>query len=89
MLNKQAFETFETSGTNDVLISQEKYGILLYQNNELIPTQITETDFVLYDTVNTDLESNSVIMDLFNKIEENQYFSWPIAIPTLDSKEEE
>jgi hypothetical protein len=52
MLHTDMFESFQMQDKNELLVSQNKYGVLvLNQDNEWIPTEITEEDFPKYNVI--------------------------------------
>jgi hypothetical protein len=51
------FDSFQMQDKNEVLVSQNKYGVLvLNQNNEWIPTEIYEEDFPKYNVISDILD---------------------------------
>jgi hypothetical protein len=52
MLNIDMFDSFQQQENNELLVSQQKYGVLvLNENNEWVPTEITEEDFPKYNVI--------------------------------------
>lgn len=52
MLNTDMFDSFQMQESNELLVSQNKYGVLvLNQNNEWVPTEIYEEDFPKYNVI--------------------------------------
>ena len=52
MLHTDMFDSFQMQETNELLVSQNKYGVLvLNENNEWVPTEITAEDFPKYNTI--------------------------------------
>ena len=57
MLHTDMFDSFQMQDKNEVLVSQNKYGVLvLNQNNEWIPTEIYEEDFPKYNVISDILD---------------------------------
>jgi hypothetical protein len=52
MLNTDMFDSFQMQDSNELLVSQNKYGVLVLNNdNEWVPTEITEEDFPKYNVI--------------------------------------
>lgn len=63
MLNTDMFDSFQMQELNEPLVSQNKYGVLvLNQNNEWVPTEIYLEDFAKYNVI-------SEILDYENGVE--------------------
>ena len=52
MLHTDMFDSFQMQDKNELLVSQNKYGVLvLNENNEWVPTEIYEEDFPKYNVI--------------------------------------
>jgi hypothetical protein len=57
MLHTDMFDSFQMQESNELLVNQNKYGVLvLNENNEWIPTEIEEADFPKYNVISEILE---------------------------------
>lgn len=82
MLHTDMFDSFQTQDSNELLVSQNKFGVLvLDENNEWVPTEIEEADFAKYEVISEVLEFDNG-EELKEKAEELAMTiatSWPLV----------
>jgi len=57
MLHTDMFDSFQMQDSNELLVNQNKFGVLvLDENNNWVPTEITDEDFPKYNTISEILD---------------------------------
>ena len=83
MLTKMMFEPFLENESNEFLIAENKYGIVLIDvNGSINPTHIFEEAFIEYEIFNMDVDGSDDIENNLNSLNQSMYNAWPIVKKT-------
>jgi hypothetical protein len=68
--------------SNELLVSQNKFGVLvLDENNDWVPTEIEESDFVKYEVISEvlDLENGEELKEKADELAMTIATMWPLV----------
>lgn len=84
MINLEAFQPFLDHELNVELKNANKFGVLLLQNDEWIPTEIVAEDFIKYDHFLNPIELQEEGLNLAAAAISTNHPAWPLVIPTTN-----
>jgi hypothetical protein len=82
MLHTDMFDSFQMQDSNELLVSQNKFGVLvLDENNDWVPTEIEESDFVKYEVISEvlDFENGEVLKEKADELAMTIAPMWPLV----------
>ncbi len=82
MLHTDMFDSFQMQDSNELLVSQNKFGVLvLDENNDWVPTEIEESDFVKYEVISEvlDLENGEELKEKADELAMTIATMWPLV----------
>ena len=82
MLHTDMFDSFQMQDSNELLVSQNKFGVLvLDENNEWVPTEIEEADFAKYEVISEllDYENGEELKESADELAATIAPMWPLV----------